>query len=162
MILDFILNLFTNAGIISNVNQPTTRVLYKVEKNQKPYVPESACEESKLRRKIIELTFRVMFVTHALYEDDDHLSLSEKNEIKDLFKDKIQFLTKEDINYIKKIVKSQPSATDLIDYAKAHQIDFDFVDKTIELVRIIARKSNRYDSVLDRVERRFIMEKEYL
>lgn len=137
-------------------------VLFREDKIQTPYVPESREEYIEIRQKITKLKFAVIFYTHLLFEDDDKISFGEMRELKKLIREKEGFLSKEDHNEMKEIVRSKPSLYNVIEFAKDNYITYSFVLQMIKHFNITTENDKRYKYSLQKLQRRFLVEKEYL
>lgn len=161
-IKDVILELID--GFMDTVFQKDTRLshqLYKVDKSMK-YSSESNKEYIENNMYLRNLQFSVLLFIHILYEEDDKLSFSEKREVKDLIKRKEGYLSEEDIKELKDTIKMRPSLYDVVEYAKANYVTYEFVNQMIKHLRLSIKDETRYDYIIDKVERRFILEKDSL
>ena len=154
-------------GIVSIIELILSRenrqggTLYKVEKG-KHFIPADEEEISYNRELMIKLHFGVMLFVYILYEEDDKLSRKEIKEIKKLIDEKDGYLTKENVKELRKLLKTRPSLYDCVDYAKEYRLSYEYVSMMINHFRISLEGEKRYDYILDKVLREFVMEKDYL
>ena len=137
-------------------------VIFKDEKKQTAEKPKNRQEYIKSKQRFYNLKFAMLFYIHIMYEEDDHLSFGELREVKKLFKQKEGFLSEKDKNDLKKVMKSKPSLMNLIEFAKDNYISYRFVLEMIEHLKLSTESDERYQYVLKRLHRRFIVERDYL
>lgn len=135
--------------------------LYKVEKGTS-YKPSNREEYLKNKRLMNNLKFSTLLFIHIMYEEDNKLSFGELREIKEIVKKKEGYLTKSDLKELKQLMKRRPSLYEVIEYAKNNHITYSYVQQMINHIRIAVKEETRYDYVLDKVQRRFIVERDYL
>ncbi len=137
-------------------------VLYKNDRKQEVEKPKNRSEYIESKRRIYNLKFAILFYIHIMYEEDDHLSFGELREVKKLIKEKEGFLSDDEKAEIKKVMKMKPSLFNLIDFAKENHITYRFVLQMIEHLKLSTENDERYQYVLKKLHRRFIIEKDNL
>ncbi|MDC0559005.1 hypothetical protein OAO42_01190 [Candidatus Izimaplasma bacterium] len=138
------------------------RKQYVVEKGKVSIESFSTEDQKRFKRQVNYAKFTIACLTHMMFEDDGKLSFGEKKEIKRIFFEKKYIMTKEDIEEVKSYIKSTPSINQLVLIRQKYDISIDEYNRTIGLLSILSQSNPMYKPIINRIEKRFIREKEFM
>lgn len=114
------------------------------------------------RTDLKELKLEVLLFTHFMYEDDDKLSMFEKNSILKMVKEELQSIPETVEEQFKDWVNNPPSLGYILDYAKANGYSYDDLDDAIRAFVHHTDSNSKYHPVIRSVRKKLLMEKDFL
>ena len=114
------------------------------------------------RTDLKELKLEVLLFSHFMYEDDDKLSLFEKNSILKMVKEELQSIPETVEEQFKEWVNNPPSLGYILDYAKANEHSYEDLDDAIRAFVQHTDSNSKYHPVIRSVRKKLLLEKEFL
>lgn len=114
------------------------------------------------RTDLKELKLEVLLFTHFMYEDDDKLSIFEKNSIMKMVKEELQSIPVVVEELFKEWLNNPPSLGYILDYAKENEYSYDDLDNAIRAFVHHTDSNSKYHPVIRSVRKKLLLEKDFL
>lgn len=114
------------------------------------------------RADLKELKLEVLLFCHFMYEDDDRLSLFEKNQIIKMAKEEREIIPEAVEKQFIEWMDNPPSLGYILDYARDNGYTYEDLDDAIRAFVQQTDSNSKYHPVIRSVRKKLILEKDYL
>ncbi len=134
---------YSNTPVKKDSNEISKTIIKTVDKRK---------AQKKIKPTTKQIKLEALLLNYMFVEDDGRISLKERVEIKSHYKDALDFLTKDDIEYLKDIKDMDSSLLNIRSFISQNDVSETEISKSISTMKSIGNGAKKYNHIISRVE----------